>query len=140
LKSSFCHIAILILLVVAGKSNAQDYAVIVNKANEAVSIKLSSLKRIYLGKMKDWKGQKIIPINLPESDKLAQDFIKKVTRKKYTKYKKYWVAQQIKGEGSAPLEQKSSAAVKLMVSEIPGAIAYIPKKDLDDTVKEIEVK
>ena len=90
--------------------------------------------------MEKWNGQKVIPINLPTTDSLAHIFIKEITKKDYRNYKRYWVAQQIRGVGSAPIEQKTATAVKLMVSEIPGAISYIPKSELDDTVKEIIVK
>ena len=136
-KSIFLFLILFSLEAVAAD---KDYIVIVNKANKASEIKKSTLKRVFLGKMKKWEGKKVIPINLPESEPVAQKFIKDVTKKEYTAYKKYWVAQQIKGAGSAPLEQKTATAVKLIVSEIPGAIGYIPKKELDDSVKEIKIK
>ena len=69
-----------LLLMASTLLTAEEFTVIVNKANSASDIKKSSLKRIYLGKMKQWKGSKVIPINLPETDKTAQTFIKKVTR------------------------------------------------------------
>ncbi len=128
-----------LMLIFMMGAYAEDWAVIVNKSNGASSISKAELKRIYTGKMTEWSGNKVVAINLPESDATANAFIDGVVKKSYAEYKSFWVEQQIKGAGSAPMEQKTAAAVKLMVSEIPGAIGYIPKGEVDDSVKEIQV-
>jgi len=119
---------------------AEEFAVIVNSGNETGTVSKAQLKRIFLGQIKELNGVQLVPINLPPDSDLGNQFLTDVTGKSGEEYKEYWVAQQVKGLGSAPMIQKTSMIVKTMVAQIPGAIAYIPKADVDGTVKELTVK
>ncbi|MGL1887854.1 MAG: hypothetical protein OCD76_15170 [Reichenbachiella sp.] len=130
---------ILIALIAAGVTFAGDYVVIVNPSNGLSSLSKGELKRVFTGKMKQVDGKKAVPINFAYDNATAQAFIPEVTGKDVNKYKKYWVEQMIKGKGTAPMIKANSAAIKALVSQIPGAVGYVPAADVDATVKKIDI-
>ncbi len=131
--------SLLVSIMSVGLLYAGDYVVIVNPANGLSSIDKGELKRIFTGKVKKVDGKKAVPINMNYDTPSAQAFLPEVTGKNANKYKKYWVEQMIKGKGTAPMIKANSAAVKALVSQIPGAIGYVPAGDVDGTVKKISV-
>ncbi len=133
-------LALFILLVCITDVFAGEYVVIVNTGNSISEIPKSNLKRIFTGKMKEFKGVKLVPINLPPESETGTAFLSAVVGMDGSAYKEFWVQQQVKGLGSAPMIQKTSDAVVAMVSQIPGAIGYIEKSKATDAVKVITVK
>lgn len=119
---------------------AEDFVVIVNKGNSMESIPKAMLKRYYTGRASEIDGKKVVPINQTLDSPIGTAFLDKIVGKSPSEYKEYWVAQQIKGAGSAPMVQSAVPAIIGMVSNIPGAIAYIPAGQATDAVKVITVK
>lgn len=119
---------------------AADFVIIVNPANSATGISAAELRRIYTGKMTQFGGQKIVPINLADSDPLYGIFAQKMVKMSASEFKQFWVDAQIRGEGSAPMIQRNSAAAKLIVASIPGAIAYVDASVVDASVKVLTIK
>ena len=132
LKTTLITVCLTSLALFAG-----DYVVIVNPANAMGSISKGELKRLYTGKMKEVDGKKAVPVNMNYDTPTAEEFLSEVTGKDPSKYKKFWVDQMIKGNGTAPMIKPNSAAVKAIVSQIPGAVGYVPAADVDATVKSI---
>lgn len=128
------------LLLLGTLAFAADFVVIVNPANSAGSISSAEMKRIYTGKMNQFGGQQVVAINLADSDPLFASFVDKITKMSAGDYKQFWVEAQIKGEGTAPMIQRNSAAAKMIVATIPGAIAYVDASVVDGTVKKIDLK
>jgi ABC-type phosphate transport system substrate-binding protein len=136
------RVAVILCLVVlpALILAADSYTVVVNLDNAQTSIGKSTLRRIYLGQMSKLNGTKVVPINLPLDSDVARKFLKEVVGKTPQQYKEYWVAQQIKGAGTAPMIQKTAKAVTSTVSQVPGAIGYVPTGTAGKDVKSIPVK
>ncbi len=128
------------LLLLAVATNAADFVIIVNPANSASSVSAAELRRIYTGKMTQMGGQKLVVINLADSDPLYAVFAQKMVKMSSAEFKQFWVDAQIKGQGSAPMIQRNSAAAKMIVSSIPGAIAYVDAAVVDGSVKVLPVK
>ena len=133
-------IFLIVILVTAGSSSAGDWILITNKDNPISSISSANLKRVYIGKMNNVDGTTLIPVMLADNIPVTAEFLGEVVGKTPEEYKNYWIEAQIKGEGSAPMIQKTAVSAKLIVAGIPGAITYIGKTDLDDSVKQIEIK
>lgn len=127
-------------LLMASPLYAGGLSVIINKDNSVSSVSKAELKRIYTGRMTEWGKTKIVPVNLPLDSDEARQFLKTYVGMNAQEYREYWVAQQIKGAGTAPMIQKTADNVKAMVSQIPGAIGYMASGDVDDTVKAVPVK
>lgn len=131
---------LLTLALLATASFAADWAIVANPAVGASSISKADLKRIYTGKKSQLGSGKVVPVMLTESNPAASSFLQEVLGMSGAEYKKFWVDAQIKGEGSAPMNQKSSAAAVAIVSELPGAIAVVEKSAAGGSVKVLEVK
>lgn len=132
---------ILSLLVLPGLVLAGDsYRIVINKDNAETSVSKATLRRIYLGQMTKFGGNKVVPINLPLDSPAATKFLKDVVGKTPQEYKEYWVAQQIKGAGVAPMIQKTARSVQATISQIPGGIGYVPNDELEDNVKAVPIK
>lgn len=131
---------ILSLALLSASTFAADWALVANPAVSATSVSKADLKRIYTGKKSQLGSGKVVPVMLTESNPAAAAFLQEVLGMSGAEYKKFWVDAQIKGEGSAPMNQKSSAAAVAIVSELPGAIAVVEKSAAGGSVKVIEVK
>lgn len=135
LKKLLVIIALLTVTTFAG-----DYVVIVNKGNSVSSIDKATLKRLFTGRIKKLGGAVAVPINQDLGSASAKAFLNDIVGKSPEAYKEYWVAQQIKGAGSAPMIQQGDAAIVGMVSSIPGAISYVAEASVTDAVKIIPVQ
>lgn len=133
-------IALALVSSFAFTSFAGDWVLITNKDNGMSSIAKADLKRVFTGKMKKVGGNTVVPIMLADNVPVTGQFLEEIVGKDPASYKKFWVNQQIKGLGTAPMTQKTSASAKLIVAGIPGALTYIEKSALDDTVKEVAVQ
>lgn len=129
-----------LILLFAGSAMAADFVIIVNPANSAASVSAAEIRRIYTGKITQLGGQKLVVINLADSDPLYAAFAQKMVKMSAAEFKQFWVDAQIKGEGTAPMIQRNSAAAKMIVATIPGAIAYVDASVVDGTVKKLSVK
>lgn len=129
-----------ILCLLPGALFAGDWILITNKDNPVNEISKADLKRVYLGKKKKVDGQTIVPIMLADNIAETEQFLSDILGMTVEKFKQHWLETQIKGLGTAPMIQKTATAAKLIVAGIPGAMTYINKGELDDTVKEIPVK
>lgn len=141
MRTRMPHTLVLVaVLLLCGAANAGEPVLVVNKENTTASLSSADIKRIYTGRMNTVGGLKIVPINRPLDSEIAATFLKMYVDMTPQEYKEYWIAKQVKGEGTSPMIQKSAESVKAVVSQVPGAVAYIDEEDLDDTVRRIPVK
>ncbi len=90
--------------------------------------------------MTSWGGTKVSIADLPEGESLKKDFLKSFVKMKPKKYKKYWVAQAIKGKGVAPPEHSPKDMVAF-VEGTKGAMGYVDKSVIGSAkVKVLTVK
>ena len=91
---------------------------------------------IFLGKASSLPGGgTAMPIDQPESSLQRDEFYSTVTGKSAAQAKSLWSKLAFTGKGTPPKEVGSSADVKKTVAGTPGAIGYIEKAAVDDTVK-----
>jgi ABC-type phosphate transport system substrate-binding protein len=131
---------IMSLCLLAGFAISADWVVVANPAVSVTSISKADLKRIYTGKKTQLGSGKVVPVMLTETNPAAASFLTEVLGMSGADYKRFWVDAQIKGEGTAPMTQKSSGAAVGIVSEIPGGIAIVEKSAANASVKVLDVK
>lgn len=117
-----------------------DWALVSNPAVGVASVSKADLKRIYTGKKGQIGSAKAVPFVLPETNPAMVAFLSDVLGMSPAEFKKFWVDAQIKGEGTAPATQKTSAAAVMVIGEIPGGIAIVEKSAVTAAVKEIAVQ
>jgi hypothetical protein len=128
------------VFLLASISFAGDWAVVTSPSSPIASISKADLKRVFTGKKSNLSGVKVVPFMLAESNPAAVSFLQDVLGMSPEEYKKYWVDAQVKGEGTAPTLQKTSATAILVSADLPGAIAVVNKSAINATVKNIPVQ
>ncbi len=128
------------LLGGAAVAASSDIVVIVNKDGPVSSLSGADVKRLYTGRMSKIEGTKMVPINQPLDSAITDMFLSAFVDMSVEEFREYWVSQQVRGGGAAPMIQRSADAVKAVVAQVPGAVGYVRGKDLDDTVKAVRVK
>lgn len=121
-------------------SRGEDFVIIVNKNNPITSISISKLKRIYLKNIKTWEtGDRIVPVDIDEGSPLKKEFYKSIFEKAVEEMRVYWIRQRITNNIKPPRVYKTSNDIKNYVAGVKGAIGYIEKSALDDSVQVVEV-
>ena len=115
-----------------------ELAVIVHPGNSLQAITKDELKRIYLGKNKEFpNGLKIAALDHKKESQKKVEFYKKIVGKSLSQVSAYWSRLIFTGKGVPPRTLKSDAEIKEWVASHPGSIAYINVKNADDRVKVI---
>jgi hypothetical protein len=114
----------------AGMASANDVVVVM--AAGATAPTKDQVVNVYLGRSNELK-----PLDLPDSNPARQLFYKKVTDRDAAQVKAVWSRITFTGQGKPPKELADATAVKKAVAADPKAIGYIPKSDVDSTVKVI---
>lgn len=128
------------LLLATAVSFSADWAVVTSSSGSIPSISKADLKRVFTGKKTNVSGVKVVPFMLTDANPAGKAFLQDVLGMSPEEYKKYWVDAQVKGEGTAPATQKTSAAAILVASDLPGALAVIEKSAVNGSVKEVPVQ
>jgi hypothetical protein len=117
------------------------FRVIVHKDNPIVSLTLPDLQRIYRKQTRMWPtGESVVPVDWDATSPIRAEFSERVMRHSVREMADFWVQQNITQGLTPPTTLKSTRAILRFVASVPGAIAYAPAADLDDTVKRIDVK
>ncbi|MEE9615219.1 MAG: hypothetical protein V3W31_09795 [Thermodesulfobacteriota bacterium] len=112
----------------AGDDN--DIVVISARASEK-EVTARTIERIYLKRKLLWEDKtRVVPLNLPPDHPLRAAFTEKVLKREHRALVEYWNQQYFRGK-KPPLVVESEEAVKRFVKEVPGAVGYISKKNLE---------
>jgi ABC-type phosphate transport system substrate-binding protein len=111
---------------------ATEIAVIVNPKNPATRMFSEQAGQFFIG-----KSNQFTPVEHNEGAALRAEFHQKVLGKEPAQVKAIWSKLVFTGKGQAPKEYATSAEVKKAVAADPGAIGYIEKSAVDDSVKMI---
>lgn len=123
------------LMSFALSMTAQAQVVVIAGKNVAEMSK-EQVADIFLGKSSSLPGGgTAVPLDQPESSPLRDEFYSKITGKSAAQAKSLWAKLAFTGKGTPPKEVANSAEVKKAVASTPGAIGYIEKAAVDDSVK-----
>lgn len=91
---------------------------------------------VFLGKSDALPGAAALrPIDQPEGSEAREQFYKSMANRDQAQVKAYWARMIFTGKGKPPPSAQSDADVKKFVSTNPGAIGYISKGAVDNSVK-----
>ena len=134
-KHILIHGFAVFVLFICSALNAKEFAVIANPAL-ASNIDSTFIQRAYLGKLKSFaNGESIEPIDYDSKGEIKTAFTKTFLKKSPSQIKAYWAKLVFTGKGTPPNMLSSSSDIKEFVASTPGAIAYLPLSDVDDSVK-----
>ena len=127
------------LMVVLIANACADIAVIVNKSNPVSDISYNELKQILEARKQYWdKGEKITLIFKPITSFETLILIDRIYKINYEDFDKYWFLKVYEQKIlEFPKILNSTGTINILVSEIPGAIAFI---DVNDVSKRGNIK
>jgi ABC-type phosphate transport system substrate-binding protein len=95
---------------------------------------------IFLGKDNDFPGDgPAVPIDQDESSAEREEFYQKFAGKSRAQIKAFWSKMIFTGRGQPPREASNDIEMKKLIVNQPGAIGYIDRKLVDDSVKIVRV-
>lgn len=141
MKSLIISVTFLALCVPPALMAGEDLAVIVNKTNPADGLTKAQLKRIVLGEQSAWQSGKKVTVVLRSPGQSERDgVLHSVCGMSEDDFNQHLLHASFNGEtAAAPKAISSGAAVRQLVSSIPGAIGFVLPSDVNDTVKVIAI-
>jgi len=116
------------------------FVVIVNSENPVTSLAAAELRRIFMKQLRMWPhAESIVPVDWDATSEVRQEFCRRVLGRSVREMAEFWVQQSITQGLAPPSTQKSARAVLRFVANVPGAISYVPPREVDDSVKTVKV-
>ena len=117
-----------------------SFVVIVNKANPIKSMTVAELRRIFMKQTRMWPhAESVVPVDWDATSPIREAFSKQVLSRSVREMGDYWVQQGVTQGLVPPSTQRSTRAILRFVSSVPGAIAYAPAGEVDDTVAVVKL-
>ncbi len=124
------------VVVIGSVFATPDIAVIANKDIGIDSATKEQLMKLWLRKSKTLSGARGIIVADQTKDKATRsEFYEKVISKTPRQVKAYWAKIIFTGKGYPPREFSSDAAVLEWVASTPGAVGYVSKSVITNSVK-----
>jgi hypothetical protein len=118
-----------------------DFVVVVHKENPVASMPITELQRVFRKQTRMWPhGEAVVPVDWDATSPMRGEFSRRVFGRSVREMADFWVQQNITQGLTPPSTLKSTRAVLRFVVSVPGAIAYIPAGEEDETVKLIAIK
>ena len=130
-------ITILAGMLISISANAMgEILVIVNPANETVTLTQRQLVDLYMGRNLQFpNGNLTLPLDQAPDSEIRAIFYKTLVSKSVAQVNAYWARLLFTGRASPPRPLADTAAVLQVVRENRDAIGYIDSSALDGTVK-----
>lgn len=128
-----------ILLLREAAAGGEEVDIIVNKTNPIDDLPLADAKKAFLGDKTTWpNGKRVTALMLAQGLPERVVVLREIFKMPEDQLSQYFVQAAFAGKISAPPKEVSSAAqMKQAVAANPGAIGYVKKEDVDDTVKAV---
>ncbi len=125
------------LLLRNAAAAGEEVDIIVNKANTIDDLPLAEAKKVFLGDKSTWpSGKRVTILMLAQGQPERGVVLRQIYKMAEDELGQYFVQAAFAGKVSAPPKDIPSAAqMKQAVAGNPGAIGYVKKEDVDDTVK-----
>ena len=115
---------------------ATEIAVVVNPGNPIENLNQEDVRRIFLGKLRNFTtGKKLHVSNLPEDAPLREEFYQRLTGHSAKKAKSQWAAYAFSGLVEFPQECSDEAELISWVNQNEEGIGYISAAAVSDRVK-----
>ena len=120
---------------------AQEYKVIVNKANPVTQLTKKQVSNYFLKKQKKWPDKSnVIPVDLSSKSSVRASFSRDIHKKSTSQVRAFWQQSIFAGKATPPRELPDDAAVVSYIKKFKGAIGYISSKANTDGVKVIIIR
>lgn len=127
---------LILLLVTAGKTFANDLVVIVAAGSEVESLSRDQVINIFMGRYRRLpSGDAAQPYDLPANDSGKEAFYAGLLGKSLSEINAYWARLIFSGRTSPPVPVADPAAMLKEVARTPGAIGYVQRSLVNSHVR-----
>jgi hypothetical protein len=117
------------------------FVVVVHRDNPVASLPVTELQRLFRKQTRMWPhGEAVVPVDWDATSEVRREFSRRVFARTVREMAEFWVQQNITQGLTPPSTLKSTRAILRFVLSVPGAIAYVPTGEEDETVKRIDIK
>lgn len=114
---------------------SEPIAIVVGRESMVANVSQDALRELYLRRQRVWPGgAPAIPINFPAGNPLREVFSKLVLGRSSSDLVAYWNGRYFEGI-RPPIVLPSAAAIRAYLAAEPGAIAYLPATEVDDSMR-----
>ncbi|RCU51647.1 hypothetical protein EZV61_02200 [Corallincola luteus] len=136
MKGLMLPFILLLSLCVPTTAWAADIAVVAHPSVQTDALTVKELKSIFSMRLTAWsEGQMIAVYVLPKQNRLHETFCRSYLELFSYQLERSWNRLVYSGFGQAPKQMATSEELRDAVATTPGAIGYIKKEDVDDSVK-----
>jgi len=127
------------LLLRRAAAAGDEVDIIVNKANPIDDLSLADAKKVFMGDKSTWpSGKRVTILMLAQGLPERAVVLREIYKMPEDQFGQYFVQAAFAGKVAAPPKDIASAAqMKQAVAANPGAIGFVKKEDVDDTVKAV---
>lgn len=112
-----------------------DLSVIVHPSNHE-RLSLPEIAAVFTTRKQSWSsGKKIMAFNFPAKHEVRVAFDREVLRMSPDEVARYWIDRRIRGGNPPPKQVNSAQIIVRLVAKLEGAIAYVPRGLVDDSVR-----
>lgn len=130
----------ILMLSAAAQAHAEEVAITQAKTNHN-KLSLASARAVFSMRLSTWPdGTPIKVFVLPDRHPSHARFARNTLNMFPYQLRREWDRQVYSGVGVAPTEVSDLQTMKLLVAQTPGAIGYIEKGDVDETVQILQIQ
>ena len=135
-----CLLAVVMILICSSAvSSSSQVAVIVHRQVAEDSIDQTRLLDFYTGEIRRWdSGARVVPFDLKAKGDTRDRFFEFVG-KSSSRMRSIWLKRMLSGEGDPPEALETEDQMISRVATTPGAIGFINKERVNDSVKVLVV-
>jgi ABC-type phosphate transport system substrate-binding protein len=123
--------------VLSSSSDLEEIDVVVPKSNNAGSLSIEAVRKIFMGEKSSWAGGKHITVLMLAPGQAERGVVlREVFKMTESDYTKYFLQAAFAGRvQAAPKDLPSAAQMKARLAANPNAIGYLKKDDVDGSVR-----
>jgi ABC-type phosphate transport system substrate-binding protein len=129
------------VLLLGASLHADAVEVVVNPSIKEHALALNSLRAIFSMRMTQWQdGTPIRVFVLGDKNPHHAAFSKQILGVFPHQLRRAWNRQIYSGTGQAPNKVETAAEMRYQIENTPGAIGYLPKEQLNEHIRTIEIE
>jgi len=144
IKMALLRLLAALLLVTTWNSNTyaqnDEIVLVVNPQIQERMISQSTVRTIFGMRLHKWKEYNIKVFVLPDDDPVHNSFSKQILGMFPHQLRWAWDRQVFSGTGRAPIVVKNEDEMRQSIASTPGAIGYLRRSQVDETVHELLLK
>ena len=141
LKWHLCRIVAALGLLCAALPASADHVLVANTSVDVESLSLNTTRLLFSMQLPQWPDGSavrvfVLPDNHPGHRAFSKDLLSLYPRQ----LRRVWDRQLYSGTGQAPQTVADEEAMRRAVANTPGAIGYLSREKIDDTVNELPLR